>query len=199
MMKSPKQAKPITETELAAIRASAMTPRIGRGGRPESPITARNRGIVDIALCHTMSDAGLRRSEASALIWSDICHEADGSGWLTIRQGKNQPDPRTVYLTSDAIQWLSILAAIRPGHAPHDRIFNLRPANISRRITAACEAAGLGAGYTGHSPRVGMAVRMHRSGAPTRAMMAQGRWKSGRGPSIYTRNEDVGDASRWLD
>ena len=199
MMRLAKQAKPITKEELTAIRATAMKPRIGRGGRPESWLHARARGIFDIALIHTMSDAGLRRSEASALIWSDIRYEDDGSGWLVIRQGKWHPEPRTVYLTSDAIQWLSILAAIWPDRAPHDRIFNLSPCQISNRIGAACTAAGLGTGYTGHSPRVGMAVRLHINGAPMRVMMAQGRWKSGIGPSIYTRNEDVDDVSIWLD
>lgn len=195
----PRQAKPLTEDVLVAIAATAMRPRIGRGGRLESMEHARGRGILDIALCYTMTDAGLRRSEAAALLWGDLEVQGDGSGWVTIRQGKWQTEPRKVYVTSASIQWLSLLTALRPDVTPKDPIFDLCPSQISERIAAACRAAGFGDGYSGHSPRVGMAVRLDRAGAPMHTIMAQGRWKSGSGVSVYTRNEALVGPGEWLE
>ena len=52
------------------------------------------------------------------------------------------------------------LLAIRPEEAvidPSPRVFGLSVSQISRRIRAATKIAGLGEGFSGHSPRVGMA------------------------------------------
>ena len=69
---APRQANALNSDELASITATACNPRPGRGGFLESAKSARKRGLVDIALCRVMSDAGLRRSEAAALLWSDF-------------------------------------------------------------------------------------------------------------------------------
>ena len=45
---------------LDAIRATAMLPRTGRRGVPETTDYAAARGQVDIALCSLLSDAGPR-------------------------------------------------------------------------------------------------------------------------------------------
>ena len=55
------------------------------------------------------------------------------------------------------------------------RIFRLGAAQIGRRIARACAQAGLLGEFSGHSPRVGMAVRMARRGAPLQAIQRQGR------------------------
>ena len=60
-----KQAKPLDADALAAIRATAFTPRRSRGGSLESEDTALKRGRLDIALASVLSDAGLRVSEAA--------------------------------------------------------------------------------------------------------------------------------------
>ena len=77
---APRQAHALTAEALAVITATACQPRVGRGGRLESPEQARRRGLVDIALCRVLSDAGLRRAEAAALKWDDAARWDDGSG-----------------------------------------------------------------------------------------------------------------------
>ena len=62
---SQKQAKPLDADALAAIRATAFTPRRSRGGSMETEDTALKRGRLDIALASLLSDAGLRVSEAA--------------------------------------------------------------------------------------------------------------------------------------
>ena len=81
---SPRQAYALTAEALAVVTATACQPRVGRGGRMERPAQARRRGLVDIALCRVLSDAGLRRSEAAALTWDDVVRWDDGSGRLTV-------------------------------------------------------------------------------------------------------------------
>ena len=62
-----KQARPLDADALAAIRATAFTPRTTRGGSLEMEDTALRRGRLDIALASVLSDAGLRISEAADL------------------------------------------------------------------------------------------------------------------------------------
>ena len=143
-----------------------------------------------------MSDAGLRRSEAAALTWDDITRWDNGSGRLTVQRSKTDAAPRTVYLTPVAMAHLD---AIRPEDADgSEPVFGLSVASISRRVKAAARTAGLGAGFSGHSGRVGMARRMARAGAPTHEIMAQGRWKSAGMVADYTRNENAERAAKWL-
>ena len=55
-----KQARPLDADALASIRATAVTPRITRGGSLEMEDTALRRGRLDIALASVLSDAGRR-------------------------------------------------------------------------------------------------------------------------------------------
>ena len=193
---SPRQVSALTVGALAAIYETACFPRVGRGGVLEGAETALRRGLVDIALCWVMSDAGLRRSEAAALTWDDIVRWDNGSGRLTVRRSKTDATPRTVYLTPIAMAHLD---AIRPEDADgSEPVFGLSVASISRRVKAAARTAGLGAGFSGHSGRVGMARRMARAGAPTHEIMAQGRWRSAGMVADYTRNENAERAAKWL-
>ena len=50
-------------------------------------------------------------------------------------------------------------------------------------------AAGLGSGFSGHSPRVGMAHDLTAAGVGLAALMVAGRWKSERMPAHYARGE----------
>ena len=194
---APRQVHALTVGALAAIYETACLRRVGRGGVLEGVETALRRGLVDIALCWVLSDAGLRRSEAAALVWDDIARWDNGSGRLTVRRSKTDASPRTVYLTPVAMAHLD---AIRPQDAAagSDPVFGLSVASISRRVKAAARAAGLGAGYSGHSGRVGMARRMARAGAPTHEIMAQGRWRSAGMVADYTRAENAERAAKWL-
>ena len=60
------------------------------------------------------------------------------------------------------------------------------------------KAAGLGEGSSGHSSRVGLAIRMTHKQAPVSAVCRQGRWSSARMVNRYTRNEQAGEALRYL-
>ena len=82
---------------LAAIYETACPRRVGRGGVLEGAETALRRRLVEVALCWVMSDAGLRRSEAAALVQDDIARWDNGSGLrpagsvdLAPRQGGGQ-------------------------------------------------------------------------------------------------------------
>ena len=110
-----RQAPPLTETALAAIAAS-------------TPPTARGR--TELALCRTMRDALLRRSEAAALTWADIEAAGDGSGRLTIRRAKGDQEGRgaVVYIGTEA---LAALEAIRPGDAGPDAPVSVAPSRAT--------------------------------------------------------------------
>ena len=156
-----KQARAISRADLAAIKATACRPRIGRGGRLESWSYARGRGLLDYALCSLMWDAMLRRSEAAALTWSDMHRAEDRSGRLTVRHSKTDQrgEGKVLWVSAATMSALTIYGALRPRRKA-EPIFPLSPCQISNRIGAACQAAGLGSGYTGHSLRVGAAQAM---------------------------------------
>lgn len=194
-----RQAQPLDADALAAIRATARIPRRGRGGALETAELADQRGAVDIALTSVLSDAGLRRSEAAALQWRDV-ERTGASGVIHVRRSKSDQHGAGA-AAAITRRTMRALDAIRPSDASADDapVFGLSASQISRRVSAAAQAAGLGAGYSGHSGRVGMAVRMARRGAPDSAIMRQGRWQSGAMVARYTRAEAAAAALQYLD
>ncbi len=186
-----KQAQALTDEALVAIRSTACSPRPGRGGRPEGRETARCRGNLDIALISLMRDAMLRVSEAAVLTWSDIVSEADGTGRLLIRRSKTDAEGEGAVGFLSA-QTMEALRSICGARVSTDSVFGLRPNQISRRIKQAAQAAGLGDGFSGHSPRVGMARDLARAGIELPSLMNAGRWRTPAMPAHYTRNETAG-------
>ncbi|WP_419933097.1 tyrosine-type recombinase/integrase [Candidatus Poriferisodalis sp.] len=186
--KAQKQAKGLTAEALDAIAATACQPRLGKNGRSESAQAAARRGSVDIALVRLMRDAMLRVSECAALTWSDIETVSDGSGRLLIRRSKTDPDGEGAVVFVSP-QTMAALASIRNGAPTEFRVFELSPNQISLRIKKAALAAGLGDGFSGHSPRVGMAQDLARIGVELPSLMTAGRWRSPTMPAHYTRNE----------
>ena len=77
-------------------------------------------------------------------------------------------------------------------------VFGLSISQISRRVDSMARAAGLGDGYSSHSGRVGLAIRMTRRRAPLQAVQTHGRWKSPQMPAGYTRGEKALEALEWL-
>ena len=67
-----------------------------------------------------------------------------------------------------------------------------------RRIACAALQAGLQGNFTGHSGRVGLAVRRAQNAAPTDATMRQGRWASAGMLTRYIRQVSAGEALHWL-
>ena len=183
-----KQAEALTIEALAAIQSTACTPRRGRGGRCESQETASSRGTLDIAVIRLMRDAMLRVSEAAALTWQDIVTEADGTGRLLIQRSKTDAEGEGAVAFVSA-ETMATLGLIRNGPVDTGSVFGLRPNQLSRRIKQAAQAAGLGDGFSGHSPRVGMARDLARAGIKLPSLMNAGRWRSPAMPAHYTRNE----------
>ena len=197
---SQKQARPLDADALAAIRATALNPRISRGGSLETEETALRRGCLDIALASLMSDAGLRISEAAALRWRHLLDAEDGAGLIYIERSKTDQLAEGAYvvITPDTLTALKQLRRDSETWTDDDPVFGLSMSQISRRLDSMARAAGLGEGYSGHSGRVGLALRMTRRGAPLQAVQTHGRWKSPSMPARYTRSEKALEALEWL-
>ena len=118
------QATGFTDAHLAAVEATALIPRRGRGGRLESPEIARHRGLVDIALLYTMRDGLLRRSEAASLRWEDVVAWEDGTGRITIVRSKTDQYAKgaVLFISQKAIE---ALERIRRDATPRGKVFRL--------------------------------------------------------------------------
>ena len=141
-----------------AIRKTAQKPRWGRGGRLERTLSARRRGAVDIAMIGLMRDARLRVSEAAELTWGDIKRVRGGSGRVRVR-GAEATDYREV-----SADTMKLLLPLSRGAGGDEHVLGMRPNQIGRRIDAAARQAGLGEGYSGDSPRLGMIKDMESLG-----------------------------------
>ena len=79
---------------------------------------------------------------------------------------------------------------------PHDRIFDISPNTVTRRMRAAAEAAGIDpTNITSHSPRVGMAQDLAASGIPMPGLMQAGRWKTAATATRYTEHLSAHDTA----
>ena len=183
-----------------AIRATALNLRRSRGGSLESKETTLRRGRLDIALASVMSDVGLRISEAANLRWRDVLDAEDGAGLVYIERSKTDQAGEGAYVvvTPDTLVALKLLRKDSETWSDDDLVFGLSMSQISRRVDSMARAAGLGEGYSGHSGRVGQAIRMTRRGAPLQAVQTHGRWKSPSIPARYTKSEKELEALEWL-
>ena len=200
LAKPQRQSGALTADVLAVIRLTAIQPR-KRGRGIETAEQAAERAKLDLALVAVLSDAGLRRSEASSLTWGDVQRWVDGSGRITVIRSKTDTEAlgAVVAITPAA---MGALSAIRPlGAGGEVKVFGLSESQIARRVKVIARAAGLADWefFSGHSGRVGMARRMAQNGAPTHEIERQGRWKQGGGMvGRYTRGETAGSALRYL-
>ena len=186
-----RQAAALTAEALAKICETACNPRRGRGGNIECSKTATLRGRLDIAMISLMRDALLRVSEAAALMWGDITALNNGTGRLLIRRSKTDLAGKGA-VAFVSFQTMEALELLRVGVTESDSVFGLSPNQISKRIKQAAQSAGLGEGFSGHSPRVGMACDLARVGAELPSLMTAGRWSSPTMPALYIRNETAG-------
>ena len=197
------QAKPCTADNLAAILATAATPRTnGRG--TESDETARARGLEDSAIAALLFQGGLRRSEVAALRWSDVEAATDGNGLLvTVRTSKTNQDGGAVdirYLKNGAA---AALRKLREHRSPDDSdlVFDgLSAQSIGNRFGAAAAAAGIEPRLTAHSGRVGLASELTARGASTTETMLAGNWKTARMVAHYSAGAaaELGAVKKYL-
>ena len=144
-----------------------------------------------MALLAVMRDGLLRISEAAALRWCDVDFQPDGTALLTIASSKTDQEGEGAILylgqaAADALRDIAICHRVADFDRP---VFGLGPRQLARRIDAAARAAGLGAGFTGHSARVGMAQDLVAWGAELPALMVAGRWRSSRMPARYSERQ----------
>ena len=190
-----KQARPLDETAFAVIRRTAAIPRRRPDGTREGLDEALQRGAEDIAIISVMRDAMLRVGEAAALVWSDVREWSDGSGRLYVRRSKTDQRSAGVllYLGRQAV---ADLDRIRPRFCGGDEaVYQLGARQLARRIRDVAKAAGLGGGFSGHSPRVGMAIDLASDGSGLPDMQQAGRWKVATMPARYIRGMAAGQGA----
>ena len=154
----PIRALPLDLDCYLAIRKTVHRPRWGRGGRLERTPNARRRGSVDIAMIGLMRDARLRVSEVADLTWGDVERQRGGSGRVRV-VGAAETGYREV-----SADTMKLLLPVRRGAEDDEPVLGMRPNQIGRRIDAAARQAGLGEGYSGDSPRLGMIKDMETLG-----------------------------------
>ncbi len=161
-------------------------------------------GLRDAAILAVASDAMLRVSECAALDVGDVQPETDGSGRLTIRASKTDPEgggavlylgPATMRRVRSWMLRAGIVAG--PVFRPVNRGGNVQPARLSvrglRRIIQTRTAdAGIEGRVSGHSLRIGAAQSLASAGAGLVEMQTAGRWKSPAMPARYARGELAG-------
>ena len=134
---SQRQAKPLDANALAAIRATAFTPRRSRGGSLESEAFALKRGRLDIALASLLSDAGLRVSEAAQIRWRDILDTETDAGLVYIERSKTDQTGEGAYVAITP-ETLVALKQLRQDSdvMPDDdaSVFGLSMSQIRRRV-----------------------------------------------------------------
>ena len=100
-----------------------------------------------------MRDGRLKVREACSLIWRDIEPAEDGSGWVTVRALYQSDFTGVRFLSPDTMR---LLSEMRRGAGGDDFILGVSPNQVGLRIRDAAVRAGLGPGYSGESPKMGM-------------------------------------------
>ena len=189
------QARPFRKEDMARIRGAAWVPRTTGGRRPrkETPAETRKRALLDIAICSTLRDGMLRRSELAALRWADVQFLDSGLALIHIRRSKTDQEEKGAEQALGP-ECTQDLRAIMPEGAlvdPELPVIGLSGSQIGRRMRAMCIAAGMGDGFTGHSGRVGMAKDLRERGAELAELMDVGRWKTAEMVARYTQEEQA--------
>ena len=179
---APEQKAPIVTAELR--RLLAVTPAESLAGR-------RDRALLVLGFA-----GGLRRSELVALDAEDVTETEDGLRIL-LRRSKTDPEgegrelglPGGQHADTCPVRtlraWRSA-AGIDSGPlfrpvTRHDQLEagRLTPQSVALVVKRACRRAGLDpAVFAGHSLRSGLATAAAAAGAPERAIMRQGGWRS---------------------
>ena len=142
LAKPQRQAGALTADVLVVIRLTAVQRRL-RGRGIETPEQAAQRGKFDVALVAVLSDAGVRRSEASSLAWGDVQRWDDGSGRITVNRSKTDVEAAGAVVAITPVA-MRALDAIRPaGVGGEVKVFGLSESQIGRRVKGIAKAAGL--------------------------------------------------------
>ena len=197
--RAPQQATGLTHDLFLTIKKKAYKPKDG-----ETPFQTNRRAATDIGLIAFMRDTLCRRSETAAVRWQDIHEEPDGTATLHIPFSKTDQTGKgaDAYLSTET-QVLLIEMVESRGRRPKptDKIFRIGERQISNRIKAAAEHAGLTGNFSGHSPRVGMAQDLAQADFETVSIAQSGRWQSADTVVKYTKRTAAGKnaVARWYE
>ena len=162
---APRQVDGLTAEALAAIQADGLPATAATRAAVNPPPPPNGAGAWISRLCERCSPMpgcdGRKRPRSRGRI--SVTGRRRQSGRVTVRRSKTDQAGQGAILYVTAAT-MAALAAIRQGALNAAPVFGLSAGQIGRRITAAAAAAGLGAGYSGHSGRAGLAVRMTASG-----------------------------------
>ena len=186
---------PTSHPDVKSVLAGAGRTR-GRRGRKQAPALdeeawtrirqvlkpTTNRDRMTLALMAVMRCGLLRQSEVVSLLWQDY-EETGEHATVLLRTSKTDPGGEGF------VVWLSPYARSLVRELPRkdERIFPLTACSVWRRIKKAAHRSGMGNGFSGHSPRVGMAMDHAAGGASLMDLQAAGRWASPNMPGRYTR------------
>ena len=188
---TPKQADPLRKTHVQLIIASAHKPRRNQPcGRLETEEQAHRRAIAEIAMIALAYDALLRCGELLALTWADI-EPPDNTGCGTVRIRRSKTDQTGQGAIAPISEFAcEALMRLKPDSAEAgDRIFDMSPNTVNRRIKAAAQAAGINpANISSHSLRIGMAQDLAASGIDLPGLLLAGRWNTDRMVARYIQN-----------
>ena len=178
---APLQAKPLTENDAQVIVEAAGRLRW-------------RKWRLDLCIITVMRDAMLRRAEAARLTWNDVVPATDRSGRVVVRTSKTdqQSEGAVLYLRPSTVRHLNAWKLDDARRSRRELVFGLAdPGSICRRIQRAAKAAGLDGAYSGHSPRIGMAVDLAAAGVELPSLMVAGRWQSPSMPARYVAGTTV--------
>ena len=185
----------LSEDDIRSILDNLYRPR--RHGRGiETWETTQQRAPVDKALLLTMLQSGMRRSEASNLVWGDVRKQSDRTGRLLLREKRASERKTWVAITESCLQ---TLLAIKPEGANDDsRVFNMSDSQVNRRLKRMCEEAGIDPkNVSGHTPRASLARLMRDRGAPV--WMIEQHLRHQPPPLMHADEPHVGEILQWLE
>ena len=193
----PASADGLTREIFEMVETAAVRPKDG-----EWPEQTNRRVKFDVALIALMRDCLLRRSEAAAATWGDISVERKPGhvfGVLEIPHSKTDQfgKGQVGYVHISTLIRLQEMAVAcgRDINNPKEPIFGITDGQIARRIKGACEHAGLMGRYSGHSPRVGMAMDLATYNTPLVGVMQSGRWRIPSTVVKYIQSIAAGDGA----
>lgn len=147
-----RRALTLSEDDIGRVLSRLQVPRKAQGGMGESQETSYKRASVDKAMLLTMVEAGMRRNEASRLVWGDVQEQADGSALVLLQTNWKQRRQTWVAISGACLE---ALLETKPDDADESTsVFNLSGSQITRRLKRMCEEAGIhSTNVSGHTPR----------------------------------------------
>ena len=194
------QALALSENEIRQVLLKLESPRAGRYGWTENSPDVQKRAKTEKALLLVMTQAGLRRSEASNLTWGNIRRFPDDSGLVAIKSGYAARFGLTfnVAVKPDC---MNSLTDLRPHFVdgPATKVFDMSPWQIPRHLKAMCEAAGIDPTHVNSdTPRRSLIRIMTEKGAPLEVIQRHARLRVQSTLMLYVHEADARKALSWM-